>query len=131
MGRKQERTKGNAKGVGVITLEMDVREKQKHPSTRQLVGIHGNNGTAERVGGSGPIKAALQRLSCLAVTPGAMGIFPASSASLFIRRTSADLFSSFLHVALNVRPPSITISQHLPGSNATVFYPSPYDPEHP
>ena len=56
---------------------------------------------------SGPIKAALKRLSRPAVTPGAIGVLSASSASLLFRRTSAAL-SSVIHVAINVRPPSIT-----------------------
>ena len=55
-----------------------------------------------------------------------MGVLSASSSCLLLQRTSTALSSSVLHVAINVRPPSITTSHHLPGSNATVFNPSPF-----
>ena len=76
-------------------------------------------------GGNGSIKAALKRLSCPAVTPGALQVSFASSASLLFRRTSAALSSSVLHVTINVRPP---LHHHFPplaGYSATVFHPSP------
>ena len=53
------------------------------------------------------------------------GGLSSSPASLLFRRNSAALSSSDLHVVINVRPPTITTSHHLPGSNATVFHPSP------
>ena len=79
-----------------------------------------------RFGGpwSGPIKAALKRRNCPAVTPGATVTLSAASASLFLRRDSAAFSSSFLHAAMNLRLPSVTISNHLPGSNAAVLHPS-------
>ena len=73
----------------------------------------------------GPIRAALKRLNCSIVTPGKTTALSASSTSLFLRRISAALSSSFLHAAMNLRPPSITVSHHVPGSRAaTVQSPS-------
>ena len=110
-----------------ITRGIAVRGRQTVSKTPLNTATSGDSwyyGAAGTGGGTGPIKAALKRLSCPAVTPGAMGALSASSASLFFRRTSAALSSSVLHAAINVRPPSITTSHHLPGSNATVFHPS-------
>lgn len=63
-------------------------------------------------------------LSCPAAILGAMGVFSTSSASLFFRWSSAGLSSSFLHVAITLRPLSITICRRFPGSNAAFFHPS-------
>ena len=43
----------------------------------------------------------------------------------FLSVELAALSFSFLHVAINLRPPSVTISHHLLGSIASVFHPSP------
>ena len=69
----------------------------------------------------GPSSAALKRLNCPTVTPDAATTLSASSDSLFLYRVIAALSSSSLHPAINLRPPSMTVSSHAPRSSAAAF----------
>ena len=72
--------------------------------------------------GDGPSSAALKRLNFPTVTPDATTTLSASSASLFLCRVIAALSSSFLHLAINLRPPSMTVSSHAPRSSAGFWH---------
>ena len=47
--------------------------------------------------------------------------FPSFVASLFFWRYLAASISSFLHAAMNLRPPCVTVSTHTSASNAVAF----------
>ena len=47
--------------------------------------------------------------------------FPSLVASLFSWRCLASSTSSFLHAAMNLRPPSVTVLTHTPACNAVAF----------
>ena len=72
----------------------------------------------------GPSSAALKRLNCPTVTPAATTTLVCLlrlSASIFLCRVIAALSSSFLHPAINLRPPLMTVSSHAPRSSAAAF----------
>ena len=73
----------------------------------------------------GPSSAALKRLNYPTVTPDATTSLSASSASLFLCRVIAALSSSSLYPAINLRPPSMTLSSHAPRSSAATFQSPP------
>ena len=101
--------------------------------TRQLIRhFHANGGLRRRFSGArdGPSSAALKRLNCPTVTPDATTTLFASSASLFLCRVIAALSSSFLHPAINLRPPSMTVSSHASRSRAATCQ-SPLMPKAP
>ena len=64
-----------------------------------------------------PMSAALQN----STLPCAMTTFPVSLLLSFSCRCLAASTSSFLHAAVNLRPPSVTVSTYTPGSNAVAF----------
>ena len=56
-------------------------------------------------------------------TPVCDNKFPSLVASLFSWRWLAASTSYFLHVAMNLRPPSVTVSTHTSAFNAVAFQP--------